>query len=305
MSTGSADGFSVDFGVAPVLRRTLVFVFLGVGSWMDGLPSPPGISTSISISDASLSWSECAGWASFLWRSPKPWKAGTSGYNGTLAAPPGDNGQIGIEAAPLPAAPPGVPGTKSKVVANGFSFGGDSKSSGRVVAVEMRRIVVVVGACERLSRAFEGAGIPWRLDCPGIGSAGSSNATLGSDVGSVDDDSAAPLLERLEEDEDIVASVLDALRLRPKEVAMALREDPTLEAVKSSEDSSAGVERSVVNDGPLEALVPNSPAWVFVLPRLLLRVLSSTSAIESMTISHCSLGRGMVMDDLAEPPCPR
>lgn len=87
--------------------------------------------------------------------------------------------------------------------------------------------MVVVGAWERLSRAAEGAGRPWRVDCPGIGSTGdSSEPPFGSEVGRVEADWATSLLERLE-DEDVVPMILDVLRFSPKEVAIALRDDVT------------------------------------------------------------------------------
>ena len=91
-------------------------------------------------------------------------------------------------------------------MANGWSLGGDSKGSECVVVFETRRMVVVAGAWERLSRAAEGAGRPWRFDCPGIGSAGgSSEPPFRSDVGRVEDDWTTSLLERLDdEDEDVV-----------------------------------------------------------------------------------------------------
>jgi hypothetical protein len=122
-----------------------------------------------------------------------------------------------------------VAGTRSNEVANGWSLGGDSKGSEYVVVFETRRMVVVAGAWERLSRAAEGAGRPWRFDCPGIGSAGGSEEPpFRSEVGRVEDDWTTSLLERLEdEDEDVVSLVLDVLRLSPKEVAIALRDDVT------------------------------------------------------------------------------
>lgn len=87
--------------------------------------------------------------------------------------------------------------------------------------------MVVVGAWERLSRASEGTGRPWRVDCPGIGSTGgSSEPPFRSEVGMVEDDWTASLLERLEDD-DVVPMVLDVLRFNPKEVAIALRDDVT------------------------------------------------------------------------------
>lgn len=53
ISTGSAEGFWEDLGVAPVLNCALVLAFSGVGSRMDGTASPAGISMSISISELS------------------------------------------------------------------------------------------------------------------------------------------------------------------------------------------------------------------------------------------------------------
>lgn len=218
ISTGPAEGFSVDLGVAPVLNRALVVAFAGEGSRLDGTSSPPGISTSMSISELSYR-SDCC-----LFKSPNPSKVGMEGYKDSRATPPGEKGHTGTEEVP---APPGVAGTRSNEVANGLSLGGDSKSSGFVVGFEMRRIVVVVGSWERLSRAPEGAGKPWRFDCPGTGSTGgSSEPPFGSEVRRVEDDGTTSLLERLEDD-DVASLDLDVLRLSPKEVAIALRDDVT------------------------------------------------------------------------------
>lgn len=218
ISTGSAEGFSEDLGVAPVLNRALVLAISGVGSRMDGTARPPGISTSISMSELS-NRGDCR-----LCKSPNPRKVGTGGYKDSCAAPPGEKGHTGTEEDP---AGPGVAGTRSNEVANGLSLGGDSRSPDPAVGFETRRMVVVAGAWERLSRAAEGAGRPWRFDCPGIGSTGGSSAPpFRSEVGRVEDDWTASLLERLE-DEDVVPLVLDVLRLSPKEVAIALRDDVT------------------------------------------------------------------------------
>ena len=217
MSTGSAEGFSVDLGVAPVLNRALESAISGVGSRMDGTANLPGMSTSISISELSYR-GDC------LIKSPNPRKVGTVGYKDSRVAPPGEKGHTGTEE---DSAPPGVAGTSSNEVANGLSLGGDSKGSECEVVFETRRMVVVAGAWERLSRAAEGAGRHWRFDCPGIGSAGgSSGPPFGSEVGRVEVDWATSVLERLD-DEDVVSLVLDVLRLSPKEVAIALRDDVT------------------------------------------------------------------------------
>lgn len=120
-------------------------------------------------------------------------------------------------------------------MANGCSLGGESKTSGCAVEFETRRMVVVAGAWERLSRASEGAGRPSRLDCPGIGSSGGSGGLpFGSEVGRVEDDWAASLPERLE-DEDEVPPDLDELCFSPKEVAIALRDDVTVASNRTDE----------------------------------------------------------------------
>ena len=79
------------------------------------------------------------------------------GYKDSRVAPPGEKGHTGTEE---DSAPPGVAGTRSNEVANGLSLGGDSEGSECEVVPETRRMVVVAGAWERLSRAAEGAGRP-------------------------------------------------------------------------------------------------------------------------------------------------
>jgi len=148
-----------------------------------------------------------------------------------FCAPPGESGQTGAEQPPANDAL-GVAGMRSNVVANGLSLGGDNTSVG-TFPLEMRRIVVVVGACVMLSLAFAGAGMPRRFNCPGMGSIGgrSCAAGLGSEVGSVDDEWFVSLLDKEEEEDVAGTSSVGVLRFRPRDVAMALSDEVTLDAV--------------------------------------------------------------------------
>lgn len=139
-SFGTSDGFSSDFGVAPVLN----FERAGVDDW-----SVPEKSTSMSMSE--------------VFTGSKAENVGTSGYMRSRLAPPGERGHT-----LPPSAPPGVWGTRSKDVLNGCNFGGENNESPGMLEAT-RRIVVVAGSWDILRRALSGAGRPARAFCPGTG----------------------------------------------------------------------------------------------------------------------------------------
>jgi len=146
-SLGTLEGCSADLGVAPVLNCARA----GVEDWRE-----PGNSTSMSISDVSVSWNAE--------------NVGIGGYMLSLCAAPGERGHT----PPLSLAP-GVAGTSSNDVLNGCSLGGDNNEFLGSLE-DIRRIVVVAGSWDILRRASGGAGRPARASCPGIGSTSGSSS---------------------------------------------------------------------------------------------------------------------------------